>query len=191
MEKLTFILVSFLAIASISRSAAQILYLGVIPINSLLADTVGVTQINCYIQNIASGQNEDTYEIAEASITNNSSTRFVALDMNDTPLTEGPDPTSDVIGRAQGLFGLDDLYTIGFFIDMNIYFPSGPYSGSTIHIVGRDSPFLSHRELSVTGGTEYFRLAKGFATLSTFFGNNSTINAIIQLNITVFRPILL
>ncbi|KAI4375640.1 hypothetical protein MLD38_013494 [Melastoma candidum] len=177
-----------LDLSAVASSTAQILNLSATPFNFLPTLAPTVTQINCYYQNIASGTTEDSYGIANSSITNQSFTRFGFLDIDDVLLTEGPDPTSNVIGLAQGLFGSADLNTLGFLLEFNVYFPSGPYNGSTLHISGRDSPFLSYRELAVTGGTHYFRLAKGFVTMSTVFGNNSTMNATFEFNITVYHP---
>ncbi|KAI4375641.1 hypothetical protein MLD38_013495 [Melastoma candidum] len=190
MEKHAFALILFLAIGLVTRSTAQITNLGVIPVNLLFSETLGVTQIDCYIQNTIYGQGEDSYEIADSSITTQSLSRFGYLAMIDDVVTEGPDPTSNVIGRAQGLFGSADVNTPGFFLDFNIYFTSGSYNGSTLHISGRDSPSMCNRELSVTGGTQEFRLAMGFVTVSTISGNSSSATDTFQFNIRVFQPIL-
>ncbi|KAI4375644.1 hypothetical protein MLD38_013492 [Melastoma candidum] len=183
MEKHAFALILFLAMGLVTRSTAQITNLSIIPVNLLFPETLGVTQIDCYIQNT-------TYEIAYSSITNQSLSRFGYLAMIDDVVTEGPDPTSNVIGRAQGLFGSADLNTPGFFLDFNMYFTSGTYNGSTLHISGRDSPSMRNRELTVTGGTQEFRLAMGFVTVSTISGNSSSATDTFQFNITVFQPIL-
>ena len=44
-------------------------------------------------------------EVAEVSMTKKSPTLFGILNIFDDPLTEGPEPISMLVDRAQGLYG--------------------------------------------------------------------------------------
>ncbi|KAI4367217.1 hypothetical protein MLD38_022980 [Melastoma candidum] len=190
MEKRAFGVVFLLAIASISQTVAQTLLThGSIPVEKLFLGPLPVTQIRLYFHNVAAGPKATAYRIANSSITNTSPTLFGFLNMIDNLLTASPDPNSPQLGRAQGLYGSADLNAIGFFINFNFYFTSGPYNGSTLNIIGRDAVFSNNRELSVGGGTGHFRLANGIVTARTISGDVATMNAVFEFNITVYQPI--
>lgn len=190
MDKYAFVALFCLAAATISsQSIAQSLTHGPVPVENLLIVPPTKTQIQFYFHNVATGPNATAYRIANSSITNKSPTLFGFLNMIDNLLTVSPDPNSSPLGRAQGMYGSADMKTIGFFIDFNVYFTFGPHKGSTINIIGRDAVFSSHRELSVGGGTGHFRLATGIVTARTISGDNATMNAVFEFNVTVFHPI--
>ncbi|XP_026386134.1 dirigent protein 2-like [Papaver somniferum] len=60
-----------------------------------------MTKLHFYLHDNLIGSNQTGFRIAEAAITNSSSTFFGATFMVDDPLTEGPDPESRLVGRAQ------------------------------------------------------------------------------------------
>ena len=66
-----------------------------------------VSRVQFFLHDILSGKNPSAVEVAKASITNKSSTFFGLVNIFDDPLTEGPEPTSKLVGRAQGLYGFD------------------------------------------------------------------------------------
>ncbi|KAF5934280.1 hypothetical protein HYC85_030451 [Camellia sinensis] len=64
-----------------------------------------VTTLQFYFHDTLSGKNPSVVRVAQAVTTNNSSTLFGPVAMANNPLTEGPDPSSKLVGRAQGLYG--------------------------------------------------------------------------------------
>lgn len=188
----TFTLISLVAFASISQSIALILSHGPdpLPVEKLLIPIPipTVTQIQFYMQVVDEGRNETSYRIANASITNQSPTGFGFLNMMDNLITETPNPKSKLIGRAQGLIGGADLNEIGVYNHFNVFFISGIYNGSTLNIAGRDPVISDYRELSVIGGTKFFRLATGIVTLRGLSLDIATMDGVIEINITVIHP---
>jgi hypothetical protein len=81
------------------------------------------------------------------------------VDEFDNPLREGPDPSSRLIGRAQGVAvhaSLDELTTIDF-----VFCDYGQYSGSSL---GRYTVSGTTSERSIVGGTGKLRFARGYMT---------------------------
>ncbi|MQM18276.1 hypothetical protein Taro_051264 [Colocasia esculenta] len=67
---------------------------------------------------------------------------------------------------------------------MNYFFVTGVYNGSTLAILARNSITSETREMSVVGGTGYFRLARGYAVART---HEVTVggDAIVEYNVYV------
>ncbi|KAL7206916.1 hypothetical protein ACSBR2_019592 [Camellia fascicularis] len=63
-----------------------------------------VTTLQFYFHDTLSGKNPSVVRVAQAVTTNNSLTLFDLVAMADDPLTEGPDPSSKLLDRAQGLY---------------------------------------------------------------------------------------
>nr|POE83552.1 dirigent protein 23 [Quercus suber]POF07950.1 dirigent protein 23 [Quercus suber] len=72
-----------------------------------------VSRLNFYFHDTLSGKNSSAVEVAEASITMKSPTLFGLLNIFDDPLTEGPEPTSKLVGRAQVLHPILEMPIIG------------------------------------------------------------------------------
>jgi hypothetical protein len=79
----------------------------------------------------------------------------------DDPLTEAPNTSSQLVGRAQGTYTLASLREPVLMVSMTVAVTSGVYNGSTIAVVGRDDLSAAVRELAVVGGTGVFRRATG------------------------------
>ncbi|KAI4375642.1 hypothetical protein MLD38_013493 [Melastoma candidum] len=189
MAKLASFLMFVVVFATFSHEIARALIPCPIPIDILLCQTTTVTKIRFYMHGSGVGGNETAYRIANSSITNQSPTMFGFLDIFDNLLTETPDPTSNTVGRMQGFFASADLNEFATYNSYNVYFTSGVYNGSTINIAGRDPVLSDNRELFVSGGTLYFRLATGIVTLRTIPGDNVTTNTVFEYNVTVIHPI--
>ncbi|KAJ7519740.1 hypothetical protein O6H91_20G054200 [Diphasiastrum complanatum] len=93
--------------------------------------------------------------------------KFGAVIVFDDPLTEGPDLTSKRVGRGQGTYMYDNMYT-GFsaLLGFSAIIDTPHYNG-TINFFGADRLTLPTREISVVGGTGDFELARGIATITT------------------------
>ncbi|GLJ47918.1 hypothetical protein SUGI_1011720 [Cryptomeria japonica] len=80
-------------------------------------------------------------------------------------MTEGPEPTSRLLGRAQGLYTIssqgNDLERLSQGIVLNFVFQSGEFNGSTLAVVATQiSPYFT--EMPIVGGTGKFRLPRGY-----------------------------
>lgn len=135
--------------------------------NNICHGNEKLAKIHFYVQDLLSGENETVYEVARASITSNSNTDFGQIRVLDDLMTAEPDRNSEKVGRAQGLITSSDLEISALTMNLNFYFTSGKYNGSTICILGRNQIDDEKRELAVVGGTGMFRFTRGYAFSST------------------------
>ncbi|KAJ6307383.1 hypothetical protein OIU76_017222 [Salix suchowensis] len=105
--------------------------------------------------------------------------------MADDMLTEGPEPTSKLVGRAQGIYGFASQQNAVLLMVMNFAFVDGIYNGSSLSILGRNAVFDNVREMPVVGGSGVFRLARGYALAKTFSFNLNTGVAVVEYNVSV------
>ncbi|KAF3444428.1 hypothetical protein FNV43_RR14120 [Rhamnella rubrinervis] len=134
-----------------------------------------------YWHDIYSGRNPTAMPIIPAS--NASKTGFGGVSMIDDPLTQGPELTSKLLGRAQGFYAQASLQEVGLLMAMNFVFVTGKYNGSTISILGRNPVFNKVRELPVIGGSGLFRFARGYAQASTHKFTPGTGDATVEYNV--------
>ncbi|WCJ42167.1 Disease resistance-responsive (dirigent-like protein) family protein [Euphorbia peplus] len=146
-----------------------------------------VTHLHFYLHDMFSGQNPSALQIVKSDIKRKSPTLFGALVMMDDQLTDGPLPTSKEVGRAQGLYGSSGQTTVDLAMVFNLVFTSGLFNGSTLAVVGANQATDSIRELPIIGGTGVFRLARGFASLKTYFYNATNGDAIVEYNVSVIH----
>ncbi|OVA06298.1 Plant disease resistance response protein [Macleaya cordata] len=111
-----------------------------------------VTRLHFYFHDIAGGDNPTAVRVAEAPTTNQSSTMFGSLMMVGDPLTEGPEITSKLVGRAQGLYGSAGQKEPALIMALSYVFTDAKFNGSTFNIVGRKPYTKRARELSIVGG---------------------------------------
>ncbi|KAJ4724088.1 Dirigent protein [Melia azedarach] len=117
----------------------------------------------------------------------NSSTMFGSISVIDDPLTEGPELSSKLVGKAQGLYSSAGQEEVGLLMVMNFVFLEGKYNGSTITILGRNKVFSPMREMPVIGGSGLFRYARGYVEARTHLFNPVTGDATIEYNIYVLH----
>ncbi|XP_072952583.1 dirigent protein 21-like [Typha angustifolia] len=101
----------------------------------------------------------------------------------DDLLTDGPSPTSAVVGRAQGFYMFASLKDSALLVNMNVVLTEGKYNGSTLAILGRDPILSLVRELSVVGGSGRFRMARGYVLWKTYFFNITSGDAVLELDV--------
>ncbi|KAF3969645.1 hypothetical protein CMV_006582 [Castanea mollissima] len=77
-------------------------------------------------------------------------------------MSEGPEPTSKLVGRAQGLYGLVGQQEVGLLLARNLVFTVGQFNGSTLTILGKNAVFHPILEMPIIDETGAFRLACGF-----------------------------
>ncbi|XP_022726903.1 dirigent protein 4-like [Durio zibethinus] len=147
-----------------------------------------VTNLHFFFHGTLGGKNPTAVTVARANITSNDNS-FPApsnsIVVDNASLTIGPEPTSEIIGYAQGLevFSGQDRTTVVVYLDFG--FTKGDLNGSSIGLFSRNPATEKERELAVVGGRGKFRMAKGFALLKTFSLDNITL--IVEYNVTVIH----
>ncbi|EEF34114.1 dirigent protein 4 [Ricinus communis] len=140
-----------------------------------------VSYLRFFFHHTLSGKNPTAVLIARPNITNGGEPRtpFGYLYAVDDILTTGREPTSEVIGNAQGMYvssGKDDLSLV-VYLDFAI--TKGQFNGSSFSVFSRNPVLDIERELAVVGGRGQFRLARGFCHLKTISVNGTSGNAIL------------
>ncbi|GLU19547.1 hypothetical protein SLE2022_357930 [Rubroshorea leprosula] len=100
--------------------------------------------------------------------------------MIDDPLTDGPEMSSKMVGRAQGFYALASQEEIGLLMSMNFAFTEGKYNSSTITVLGRNTVFSKVREMPVIGGSGLFWFARGYLQVRTHTFDQKTEGAIVE-----------
>ncbi|EOA14076.1 hypothetical protein CARUB_v10027213mg [Capsella rubella] len=126
------------------------------------------THLHFYFHDVISGDKPTAIRVAEAPGTNSSAIKFGVIMIADDPLTEGPDPSSKEIGRAQGMYASTDLKDLIFTMVFNLAFTEGQFKGSTLSMYGRNAIMSKVREMPIIGGTGCFRFARGYAQAKTY-----------------------
>ncbi|VAH26828.1 unnamed protein product [Triticum turgidum subsp. durum] len=111
--------------------------------------------------------------------------RFGQVVVIDDALTDGPDPASRPVGRAQVTYVFASMHDPALLFCMNVVLTAGPYSGSTFAVVGRDNIVEPLRELSVVGGTGRFRMATGYVLWRTASWQLRK-NAVLDLDVFIY-----
>ncbi|CAA0842796.1 Dirigent protein 21 [Striga hermonthica] len=143
------------------------------------------TNLHFYFHDIVSGPNPTAVRIAAPRA--NYSMFFGTLVMIDDPLTYGPDMSSGIMGRAQGMYGSADLEVAGLVMVLNFVFTDGDYKGSTLSLLGRNAVMDKVREMPILGGTGKFRFATGYARARTYHWDFTTGDAVVEYHVTVFH----
>ncbi|KAJ4799222.1 Dirigent protein [Rhynchospora pubera] len=129
------------------------------------------THIKLYFHEIISGPSEAGPNLA--------SQVFGDIVIFDSALREGPDPSSKLIGRAQGTSISTSQSDSSILSAIYFVFTHGRYNGSTIAILGR-VPASGTAERTVIEGSGLFRMARGY-TISNVV-NASIDSFIIEFN---------
>ncbi|KAL7134065.1 hypothetical protein ABFS83_11G002200 [Erythranthe nasuta] len=149
--------------------------------------TEKLSHLHFYFHDIVSGRNPTAFRVAESSVTNSSATGFGFMVMIDDPLTLGPNMTSKIVGRAQGIYASADLNNFGLLMVLNYVFTEGKFNGSTLSILGRNAVSSPVREMPIVGGSGVFRFARGYAQARTHQINFKTGDAVVEYNVYVFH----
>ncbi|KAD5803301.1 hypothetical protein R6Q59_024469 [Mikania micrantha] len=159
-----------------------------LPRSTLRPKRENVTRLHFFFHDVVGGPNATAVRVAAAPITNTSPTGFGAVVIMDNLLTEGSNPNSKRVGRAQGMYASADMTNMSFMMVNNYVFDDERFNGSTLSVLGRNpvtSPAV--RELPVVGGTGVFRFASGYAEARTFFVNETNGDAIVEYNVYVLH----
>ncbi|PRQ35570.1 putative plant disease resistance response protein [Rosa chinensis] len=146
-----------------------------------------LTHFRMYWHDVVDGPIPSAVTIVQPP-SNSSQTRFGLIRMFDNALTQGPEPSSKLLGRAQGFYGSASQEDISLLMAQNFAFVQGKYNGSTVTLMGRNSILNKVRELSVIGGSGLFRYARGYALATTqSFNASKSDDAIVEYNIYVLH----
>ncbi|KAJ8748787.1 hypothetical protein K2173_011342 [Erythroxylum novogranatense] len=143
------------------------------------------THLHFYFHDKLGGKNPTATLIARGP--NTTAGSFGSTFVMDDPLTEGPEPSSKVVGRAQGIYAVASQHEFGLLMVLNFAFLEGIYNGSTLSILGRNLVLENIREMPIVGGSGVFRYARGYALAKTFSFAPSSGVAIVEYNVTVLH----
>ncbi|GLJ04893.1 hypothetical protein SUGI_0005910 [Cryptomeria japonica] len=146
-----------------------------------------ITHLQFYFHDRVAGKNVTAVEVASAPSTKTSATVFGKVFVLDDPLTEGPEPTSKLVGKAQGLYASASQEEFHLLMAVTYVFQGGEFNGSTLAVVGNNAVLNEVREMPIVGGSGKFRLARGYALARTHSFDLNTTNAIVHYNLTVYH----
>ncbi|KAG6528800.1 hypothetical protein ZIOFF_010985 [Zingiber officinale] len=144
-------------------------------------------KLHFFFHDVVSGRNATVAQIINPVKSPPTSTFLGMTNIMDDLLTEGPQPTSRPVGRAQGLYASSNSTEIAFLQIMNIVFTDGAYNGSALTVVGRNPTLHDVRQMPVVGGTGLFRFARGYAQAHTHTLSANG-EAIVESNVNVMVP---
>ncbi|KAL2521004.1 dirigent protein 11 [Forsythia ovata] len=102
-------------------------------------------------------------------------------------LTEGPENTSRVIGKAQGFIIPNEHFAHSAFNIIYFMFDTHKYSGS-ISIQSKNVGHKNKEELKVVGGTGSFAFARGHAVFAQTNGEKSNLDATYHIKLHLKFP---
>ncbi|KAF3442675.1 hypothetical protein FNV43_RR16592 [Rhamnella rubrinervis] len=184
----TFLMIIFFTFLHTSTSETPQHYFS----QNLSPEEVGIfkqetlSHLHFYFHDIVSGPNPTAIQVARAPTTNMSSTGFGAVAMIDDPLTVGPESSSKLVGRAQGLYAAASQSEACLLMVMDFVFMEGKYNGSTLSVLGRNAVFSDERD-GHCWGSGVFRFARGYAQAKTHTFNIKTGDAIVEYNVYVYH----
>ncbi|KAE8125310.1 hypothetical protein FH972_020134 [Carpinus fangiana] len=146
-----------------------------------------LTHLHFYLHDAVGGRNPTAVRVAEAPMTNTSSTGFGGVLVMDDPLTERPELSSKLVGRAQGIYASASQSEVGLLMVLNFDFMEGKYNGSSLSVLGRNTILSAMRELPIVGGSGLFRFARGYAQARTYTFDEKAQNAVVEYNVYVFH----
>jgi len=146
-----------------------------------------ISHLHFYFHDTWVGKNVSAVQVASAPSTKSSPTLFGAVVVIDDWLTEEPDATSKLLGRAQGLYASAGQEEAHMLMVLTFVFESGKYNGSTLALLGNNEVQNQVREMPIVGGSGLFRLARGYALAHTHYYDPSNGNAIVEYNVTVLH----
>lgn len=144
-----------------------------------------ISYLHFYFHDVVTGKNATAVQVASAPTTKSSPTGFGAVVVMDDCLTEGPEATSKLVGRAQGIYvssGKEDFHLL---MATTFVFESGKYNGSTLAMIGKNAALEEVREMPIVGGSGLFRFARGYALAHTHSIDGTT--AVVKYNVTVLH----
>ncbi|EOY17609.1 Disease resistance-responsive family protein [Theobroma cacao] len=141
------------------------------------------SHLHFYFHDVISGKQPSVVKIAGPP--NSTGYGFGATMIMDDALTEGPEISSKLVGRAQGMYAIAAQEELSLLMVMNFAFIEGTYNGSSISILGRNPVLNDIREMPIVGGGGVFRLARGYALADTIRLDYKTGDATVEYHVYV------
>ncbi|XP_074580300.1 dirigent protein 21-like [Curcuma longa] len=165
-------------------SSSTILHLLLLAAVSLTAAGATVTHLHFFWHDVLTTPNATAITVVQPA---DPSSGFGATAVIDDAMTEGPDASSALVGRAQGFYVVvsQNASNSAILMVMNLALTAPEYNGSTISIMGRNPVLHQERELPVVGGTGQFRQGRGYALLKTYSFDATTGNAVVEYDVYV------
>ncbi|KAK9068865.1 hypothetical protein SSX86_012981 [Deinandra increscens subsp. villosa] len=139
------------------------------------------THLHFFFHDIHSGKNPSAIKIAGTP----DSGFFGDMYIIDNPLTEGQDGSSEVVGKAQGMYAFAAEKEVALLMVISYEFTLGEFNGSSISVLGRNPVMDDVREMPIVGGNGRFRYASGYALAHTAWFDPKTSDAIVEYNVYV------
>ncbi|KAK2965510.1 hypothetical protein RJ640_008860 [Escallonia rubra] len=133
-----------------------------------------LTKLHFYFHDIVSGKNPNAIHVAGPSQHHFYITHLVR-----------PEPDSEIVGRAQGIYGSAGLEDLGLLMTLNFVFIEGKYNESTLSVLGRNPVFHKYHQMPIVSGSGVFRVARGVATAKTIWFNLTTGDAVAEYQVMV------
>ncbi|KAK7404896.1 hypothetical protein VNO78_05939 [Psophocarpus tetragonolobus] len=143
------------------------------------------SSLTFYLQDTAKGGNATVTPVIGLSGRDWTYDQFGTIFAMDDPVLMGPNPLSEVVGRAQGMMIVSAHDGANVNAMFSIVFTNMQYSGSSLEIQGVSRQRESYKELSVVSGTGRFRFARGYAAFETTFYDPETAHSVIRFTITL------
>ncbi|KAI3716725.1 hypothetical protein L1987_67801 [Smallanthus sonchifolius] len=102
-----------------------------------------------YVHDNLTGDDKSAMTVAGKDGPTTSIMHFGTLLVHDDPVIVGPNPGSQEVGRAQGMYINGQLDGKALYMTFSVRFTNGEYKGSTLEIQGSDPFVLKEREFSV------------------------------------------
>ncbi|GLJ32152.1 hypothetical protein SUGI_0647310 [Cryptomeria japonica] len=137
-----------------------------------------------YMHDTVSKPNPTAIIVSGVNGTSSNLLGFGTVLVIDDLLTEKPHRSSNIVGKAKGLYSNSDVEGGSIFMAFSLVFENKRYNGSTLEFQGTDRFFqTSPREITVVGGTGQFRYARGYAIIS--IQGIDGLDGIIKFNTTI------
>ncbi|XP_020583785.1 dirigent protein 22-like [Phalaenopsis equestris] len=146
-----------------------------------------LSHLHFYFHDVVSGRNATAVPVTKPAASSQPFSAFGVITIMDDLLTERPDPNSQPVGRAQGIYAGAAQDELGFLMAMNLAFTAGKYNGSVLSVLGRNPPLHPVREMPIVGGSGLFRFARGDALARTHWLDFTTGDAIVEYNVHVLH----
>lgn len=144
-----------------------------------------MTKLRFFFHDTVTGDNPTGVQVGQPR---NSPLDFGSLSVIDAPLRVGAEAESKVMGRAQGIYSsVSREGGTGLLMSLNYIFTDGIYNGSSLSVLAHNAISNQYREFPILGGSGYFRLARGIATVQTNSFNATTLNAVMEYNVVVLH----
>ncbi|GLJ32601.1 hypothetical protein SUGI_0655860 [Cryptomeria japonica] len=118
-----------------------------------------------YAHEIFRGENATVATVAEVNGVSSNLTAFGTVNVITHFVTEGPQPSSTLLGKFQGMEASTNISGANFHMNFSVVFDKEKYNGSSLTIHGTIRFAETHKELSVVGGTRSFKYAHGYAVV--------------------------